>query len=121
MKNVHLLRCAASLVNRRTSVYASFLGFCVPCIWAFLNSLPKIEFFNNLLMLAKPPLPFDFSYSFAYNASQLTGRIGEDAGPPPAPPPAETKSYKNSFPFKGRATHKIPSSFKGREKLVPLW
>jgi hypothetical protein len=30
-------------------MYASFLGFCVPYIWTFLNSLFKIEFFNKLL------------------------------------------------------------------------
>ncbi|MDQ5985467.1 MAG: hypothetical protein CSYNP_01177 [Syntrophus sp. SKADARSKE-3] len=52
LKNAHLLRCAAIFVNRRTSMYASFLSFCAPCIWAFLNSLPKIEFFNNLLVAA---------------------------------------------------------------------
>jgi hypothetical protein len=49
LKNAHLSRCAASLVNRHTSMYASFLGFCAPYIWAFLNSLFKIEFFNKLL------------------------------------------------------------------------
>jgi 5'-nucleotidase len=27
-------------------MYASFLDFCAPCIWTFLNRLPKIEFFN---------------------------------------------------------------------------
>ncbi|MDQ5986086.1 MAG: hypothetical protein CSYNP_01804 [Syntrophus sp. SKADARSKE-3] len=32
LKNVHLLRCAARLAIRRTSVYASFLVFCAPCI-----------------------------------------------------------------------------------------
>ena len=47
LKNAHLLRYAASLVNRRTQKYASFLGFCAPCIWTFLNSLPKIEFCNS--------------------------------------------------------------------------
>ena len=47
LKNAHLWRYAASLVNRRTQKYASFLGFCVPCIWAFLNSLLKIDFFNR--------------------------------------------------------------------------
>ena len=31
-------------------MYASFLGFCAPYIWTFLNSLFKIEFFNKLLM-----------------------------------------------------------------------
>jgi hypothetical protein len=30
-------------------MYASFLGFCAPYIWTFLNSLFKIEFFNKLL------------------------------------------------------------------------
>jgi hypothetical protein len=30
-------------------MYASFLGFCAPYIWTFLNSLLKIEFFNKLL------------------------------------------------------------------------
>jgi len=49
LKNAHLWRCAASLVNRHTSMYASFLGFCAPYIWTFLNSLFKIEFFNKLL------------------------------------------------------------------------
>ncbi len=49
LKNAHLLRCAASLVNRHTSMYASFLSFCAPYIWTFLNSLFKIEFFNKQL------------------------------------------------------------------------
>jgi hypothetical protein len=33
-------------------MYASFLSFCAPCIWTFLNSLFIIEFFNKLLELA---------------------------------------------------------------------
>jgi hypothetical protein len=33
-------------------MYASFLGFCAPYIWTFLNSLCKIEFFNKLLEAA---------------------------------------------------------------------
>jgi hypothetical protein len=49
LKNAHLSRCATSLVNRHTFMYASFLGFCAPYIWTFLNSLFKIEFFNKLL------------------------------------------------------------------------
>ena len=49
LKNARLLRCAASLVNRHTLVYASFLGFCAPCIRTFLNSLFKMAFFNKLL------------------------------------------------------------------------
>ena len=28
-------------------MYASFLAFCAPCIWTFLNSLLKIVFFNK--------------------------------------------------------------------------
>ena len=47
LKNAHLSRCAAILVNRRTQKYASFLGFCAPYIWTFLNSPLKIEFFNR--------------------------------------------------------------------------
>jgi hypothetical protein len=39
LKNAHLPRCATSLVNRHTSMYDSFLGFCAPYFRAFLNSL----------------------------------------------------------------------------------
>ena len=30
-------------------MYASFLGFCAPYIWTFLNSLFKMAFFIKLL------------------------------------------------------------------------
>ncbi|MCX5855073.1 MAG: hypothetical protein NTZ24_11005, partial [Deltaproteobacteria bacterium] len=50
LKKAHLLRCAARLVNRHTSMYASFLVFCAPCTWAFLNSLSKTGFFNSFLI-----------------------------------------------------------------------
>jgi hypothetical protein len=36
-------------------MYASFLGFCAPYIWTFLNSLFKIEYFNKLLYPAVRP------------------------------------------------------------------
>jgi hypothetical protein len=52
LKNAHLSRRAASHVNRHTSMYASFLGFCAPYIWTFLNSLFKIEFFKKLLKIS---------------------------------------------------------------------
>ncbi|MDQ5986793.1 MAG: hypothetical protein CSYNP_02526 [Syntrophus sp. SKADARSKE-3] len=61
LKNIHLLRCAASFpgfrrgrLHRRTPMYDSFLSFCAPCIWTFLNSLIKIEFLNNLIKGVKP-------------------------------------------------------------------
>jgi hypothetical protein len=31
-KNGHLLRCAATLIAQRISIYASRFGFCAPCI-----------------------------------------------------------------------------------------
>jgi hypothetical protein len=42
LKNTRLPRYAASLVNRRTSMYASFLVSCAPCIRTFLNSLLQV-------------------------------------------------------------------------------
>jgi hypothetical protein len=50
LKNARLLRCAAILVNQHTSMYASFLDSCAPCIRTFLNSLFEIAYFNKLLV-----------------------------------------------------------------------
>jgi len=55
-------------------MYASFLGFCAPYIWIFLNSLFKIEFFNKLLRL----IPHSFKA-----AKGNDGLGGQSFGLPP--------------------------------------
>ena len=73
LKNAHLLRCAAILVNRRTQKYASFLGFCAPYIWTFLNSPLKIGFFNGPTTLSYefPPTGKPFGKGGATNHEEL--------------------------------------------------
>jgi len=81
LKNAHLWRCAASLVNRHTSMYASFLSFCAPYIWTFLNSLFKIEFFNKLLDL---PLKQYIPHFSPYSVASLSFKSPEALYLPPA-------------------------------------
>jgi len=50
LKNAHLLRCAANLIARRISIYASRFGFFTPCIWPFLNSLSYPVVFQHPVM-----------------------------------------------------------------------
>jgi len=43
-----LLCCVSSFVIAAYGLYASFLRIRAPCISSFLNSLPKMLFFNGL-------------------------------------------------------------------------
>jgi Arc/MetJ family transcription regulator len=54
-------------------MYASFLDFCAPCIWTFLNSLSKIKFFNNLLRGEAMRTTLNIDDSLIDKASKMTG------------------------------------------------
>jgi hypothetical protein len=52
LKNSHLRRSASSLVVQRTESTPHSSGFCLPCIWNFLNSLRQALFQRPIRRLA---------------------------------------------------------------------